>query len=186
MKIFPIASVCAITLSIFVHGQSLGQTSARSPGSTSGKTVGSTGAASQARSPAPSPGQYKALTVWTKFALGSAYFTRPEKAKNIEVVYSFEPSEFRSDTQGNELWDLALHGQIAIGVSDDKSTAVRAIEATAFLARNSVKSPADLRTALESQRLSVISSRPTLLGESSNNALVKTADATKPELGEVK
>jgi hypothetical protein len=62
-----------------------------------------------------SVGKYEPLTLWSKIALGSSYFTDPNASKDISIVYAYNTNDFNYD-EYTRLLSGIKDGKIQIGV----------------------------------------------------------------------
>ncbi len=62
-------------------------------------------------------GNYKQLGIWGKLKWGSMYFTSPEDAKRVFVVYAYEPTVFLNNGALAKLIDLTKDGKVSFAAA---------------------------------------------------------------------
>lgn len=132
---------------------------------------------------APVPGEYDPLTIWKTISLGTAYYTNPQRAREINVAYSFDGPEFSSDFKSKQLWELATQGKISFGItSKDKKTQSITVVLLAELQKMfpAIKGPDDLVKILAREDVMVVAGNKTLLGEASKAPVVMTEPPSSP------
>jgi hypothetical protein len=107
---------------------------------------------------------YKPLTTWEKVKLGAAYFTDPQRIRDSEIVYEYNPTSFIASEQQATLDNLASEGRILCAIRDDASTQVKPI---------SCESIPNFPHA--SEPFKIISSRASLLDKTPSGVLIGEA-----------
>jgi hypothetical protein len=128
---------------------------------------------------APPSGDYKPLTLWDRVKIGSAYYTDPQFVQNTPVAYSYGPDNFVG--KDDQLYQLALKGHIAFGTANKASGSIMVQPSQTVLRIYAVHNPDDLKKTLGADQWKVLSTQPQLLGETSENPVVKSKESNPPK-----
>lgn len=124
-------------------------------------------------------GEYKPLTWWASFTLGSSYYTNPLRAQSISVAYAYEGPEFSDEFKNAALWSLARQGRISFGLVDQETNSMTVVPSPVLIRNYNISGPVDFAQVLARQDVKIIASDNVLLGETSKAAVVKTDLSTK-------
>jgi hypothetical protein len=125
-------------------------------------------------------GAYKPLTVWQTIALGSAYYTNPQRAQNINVAYTYDGDEFTAADKNQLIWDFAKSGKIAFGIGNPKSSGISVVDFATAQQKFNLNGPSDLPPFLAKAEVHLVTSDKMLLGSSAKATVVKTEASVAP------